>query len=533
MKEQESYKEVSNLLEKNEYLKKGKNGVLRVIFGRTGVVFLLLLLQLGILLSSFAHLSEYAFFVYGGFTILSAATVIYILNEQVDPSFQLVWVVPVLLFPVFGALMYLFVHLQIGTKFIAKRLSILREQTKPYLSQNKEVFRELKEKDAEMARLCTYMDTVAGAPVYRNTEVSFFPLGEDKFEEMKKQLETAEKFIFMEYFIVEEGKMWDSLLEILARKAKQGVEVRFMYDGMCSIMLLPYSYPKKLKALGIQCKMFAPIKPMLSTHQNNRDHRKILVIDGHTAFTGGVNLADEYINARTRFGHWKDTAVMLKGDAVRSFTLMFLEMWNIDERKPESYERYLLPLLTQKKEGLGFVCGYGDSPFDGEGIGEEVYLELLHTAKKYVHIMTPYLILDNAMIRALTCAAKAGVEVIIIMPHIPDKQYAYLLARTYYAELLAAGVQIYEYTPGFVHAKIFVSDDTRATVGTINLDFRSLYLHFECAALMIDNPVVPAIEQDYQNTLKKCIKMTLEDCKTYGTWKKLAGKFLRILAPLM
>ncbi len=514
-------------------LKKGKKGLLRVIFGRTGIVFALLILQFLIILSAISHLGEYTIFVYGGFTILSTVTVVYILNERVDPSFQLVWVVPVLLFPVFGALLYLFLQLQIGTKFIGARLRILGEQTKPYLTQEKEVLQKLKKTDESMARLCSYLNHVAGAPVYQNTEVTYFPLGEEKFEEMKKQLKKAEKFIFLEYFIVEEGYMWNSILDILLEKAKQGVEVRFLYDGMCSIMLLPYSYPKKLCQLGIQCKMFSPIKPMLSTHQNNRDHRKILVIDGHTAFTGGVNLADEYINEKERFGHWKDTAVMLKGDAVRSFTMMFLQMWNVDVRRPESYERYLLPLAKETKQEQGFVCAYGDSPFDGEPIGEEVYLEFLHTAKRYVHIMTPYLILDNAMIRALTCAAKAGIEIIIIMPHIPDKKYAYLLARTYYEELLQAGVQIYEYTPGFVHAKVFVSDDTKAVVGTINLDFRSLYLHFECAAMMIENPAVKAVEEDFQKTLAKCQRMTLEDCRRYGAGKKLMGKFLRILAPLM
>lgn len=528
MKEKEEYLEQLNKLNK-----KGKKGIMKVVFGRTGVVFLLLMLQLLILLSAIMHLGEYSVFVYGGFIILSAITVVHILNEKVDPSFQLVWVVPVLVFPIFGALLYIFVQLQIGTKFIGLRLHKLSGQTKKYLEQDEAIRHGLEDRDESMARLCTYLDSVAGFPVYQNTEATYFPLGEDKFEEMKRQLEKAEKFIFMEYFIVEEGKMWNAILEILERKVKQGVEVRFMYDGMCSIVLLPYSYPEKLKKVGIKCKMFAPIKPMLSTHQNNRDHRKILVIDGHTAFTGGVNLADEYINERERFGHWKDTAVMLKGDAVRSFTMMFLQMWNIDEKQPEQYERYLLPLQETKREELGFVCGYGDSPFDGEYIGEEVYLEFLHTAKQYVHIMTPYLILDNAMIRALTYAAKSGIETVIIMPHIPDKKYAYLLARTYYEELLKAGVRIFEYTPGFVHAKMFVSDDTRAVVGTINLDFRSLYLHFECAAMMVGNPVVTDIEKDFQDTLAKCQEMTLEDCRKYGAGKRMIGKFLRIFAPLM
>ena len=330
--------------------------------------------------------------------------------------------------------------------------------------------------------------------------------------------------------------MWDSILEILEQKVREGVEVRFMYDGMCSLMLLPYRYPRQMEAKGIHCKAFSPIRPMLCTIQNNRDHRKIVVIDGHTAFTGGVNLADEYINEKPRFGYWKDTAVMLKGDAVKSFTMMFLQMWNIWEKTPLSYEKYLcreIPPQSAEASKGGFVMPYGDSPLDHEPVGKYVYVDILYQAKSYVHIMTPYLILDDETINALVFTAKRDVEVIIIMPHIPDKKYAFFLAHTYYEELLDAGVQIYEFTPGFVHAKVFTSDDEKAVVGTINLDFRSLYHHFECAAYMYQNPVVADIEKDFQETLKQCVKITKETCKAYPFYQKIAGKGLRLIAPLM
>ena len=372
--------------------------------------------------------------------------------------------------------------------------------------------------------------------MYENTSVEYFSLGEDKFEALKRELRQAERFIFMEYFIVERGYMWDSILEILEEKVKEGVEVRVMYDGMCCLMLLPYHYPKVLEAKGIRCKMFSPIKPTLSTYQNNRDHRKIVVIDGHTAFTGGVNLADEYINRKVRFGHWKDTAIMLKGDAVLSFTMMFLQMWNVTERQQDDFSRYVLPRGTEVAgagDRGGFVLPYGDSPMDREQVGERVYLDILNQAKNYVHIMTPYLILDDEMENALCYAAKRGIDVTIIMPHIPDKKYAYLLARTYYPELIEAGVKIYEYTPGFVHAKVFVSDDEKAVVGTINLDFRSLYLHFECASYIYRNPVVLAVEQDYQDTLKTCALITMENCKNYSWGGKKLGRLMRLVAPLM
>ena len=301
--------------------------------------------------------------------------------------------------------------------------------------------------------------------------------------------------------------MWDSILDILKRKVQEGVEVRFMYDGMCSISLLPYNYPKTIRKYGIQCKMFSPIRPVLSTTQNNRDHRKICVIDGKIGFTGGINLGDEYINRKVRFGYWKDTAVMLEGDAVQSLTMLFLQMWNVTELKPDQYKRYVTPMSAELHRELGFMIPYGDSPYDNEDVGEEVYFHILNHAKKYVHIMTPYLILDNEMLDTLTRAAKSGIEVCIIMPHIPDKWYAFAVAKTYYRELIEAGVQIYEFTPGFVHAKIFVSDNDTATVGTINLDYRSLYLHFECGVFIYNNPVVREIESDFLKTLEKCQRM--------------------------
>lgn len=356
------------------------------------------------------------------------------------------------------------------------------------------------------------------------------------FPVLLEELKKAEHFIFMEYFIVEHGVMWDAILQVLETKVAEGVEVRFMYDGMGNLFTLPHGYEKAMQEKGIQCKIFAPVRPALSSYQNNRDHRKICVIDGHTAFTGGVNLADEYINQRVRFGHWKDTAVLIKGKAVDSFTMMFLQLWDVTERDGEEYRRFLCPPEFHMPAGMaygGFVMPYADSPLDGENVGESVYLDILGRSRRYVHITTPYLILDDTTLAALKFAAKRGVEVIIIMPHIPDKLYAYLLARSYYAELLRAGVQIYEYTPGFIHAKMFTSDDEKAVVGTINLDFRSLYLHFECASYFFRNAVVMDVEEDFQKTLAKSERITLENCRKYPFIRRFAGKALRILAPLM
>lgn len=510
--------------------------LLRIIFGRTAFVVMSLLLQISILLAGFRFLSHYMVYIYGGFTLLSAFVILYVVNKDENPSFKLAWIIPITVIPVFGTLLYLFLELQWEGKIINRKLRENISDTQPYLKQNPRYMEQLAKTSRSNANLAAYIENSGSYPVYGNTNVKYYPVGEEMFEDMKKELEKAKRFIFMEYFIVERGEMWDSLLEILERKVQEGVEVRFMYDGMCCLVLLPYSYPRELRAKGLKAKMFAPIRPALSTYQNNRDHRKILVIDGHTAFTGGINLADEYINRKVRFGHWKDTGIMLKGDAVTSFTMMFLQMWNITEKEPEDYGRYLRdpeffypPELSME----GFVIPYGDSPLDQETVGELVYLDIINTARNYVHIMTPYLILNYELVQALQFAAKRGVETIIIMPHIPDKEYAFLLAKAHYEELIRAGVQIYEYTPGFVHAKVFTSDDEKAVVGTINMDYRSLYLHFECAAYIYRNEVIKDVERDFKETLAKSQVITLEECRHYPWYKKFAGRVLRLFAPLM
>ena len=517
----------------NKAVKKAKKGLLSILFGRTTLILFLVVIQLLIMLGLATILNDYAVYVYGGLTLIGAVIVIYIINERGNPAFNMTWMLLILIFPAFGCLFYIWVKSQLGTRYIGKRLRRLRLDTVRYMQQDPGIIESLRESKPSNANLAHYMQYQLGFPTYQNTSAQYFACGEEKFPVLLEELKKAEKFIFLEYFIVEEGYMWGSILDILKEKAAAGVEVRFMYDGMCSISQLPYDYPKQIRKFGIQCKMFSPIRPILSTTQNNRDHRKICVIDGKVGFTGGINLGDEYINRKERFGYWKDTAVMIKGDAVQSLTMLFLQMWNVSEMKTEDFTGYLTNMAQTVQPELGFMLPYGDSPYDNENVGEEVYVHILNHAKKYVHIMTPYLILDNGMLDTLTRAAKSGIEVCIIMPHIPDKWYAFAVAKTYYRELIEAGVQIYEFTPGFVHAKIFVSDDDTATVGTINLDYRSLYLHFECGVFMYRNPVVYEIEKDFQETLKKCRKVSVSDMKKNGILMRICGRVLRLIAPLM
>ncbi|MDU6700099.1 MAG: phospholipase D-like domain-containing protein, partial [Streptococcus salivarius] len=336
--------------------------------------------------------------------------------------------------------------------------------------------------------------------------------------------------IFLEYFIIGEGEMWGEILAILKQKVQEGVEVRVLYDGMNEFSTLSFDYKKRLQNIGIQSRVFASVTPFLSTYYNYRDHRKILLIDGKVAFTGGINLADEYINKIERFGHWKDTALMLEGPAVDTFLVLFLQMW--------TYSHELLDVTSYmvEHEGFdtpGFVVPYGDNPLDKDKVGENVYIDILNHARDFVHIMTPYLILDGELLHALKFAAERGVDVSIIMPGIPDKKSVYYLAKTYYPTLLASGVKIYEYTPGFIHAKVFVSDNSRAVVGTINLDYRSLYHHFECATYLYRTSSVVGIEEDFQATMAKCHRVSMTDVKNRPFHQKCLGLLTRLVAPLM
>ena len=513
-------------------LRKGQKGIVHAIFSRTGLIFVLLLINFGLLFSAFYWFSGMLPHFYGIAILFIIGVVIYLLNSTMDSSVKNTWLILIMLMPILGGLLLLYTRKEIGHRAVKERLNQLIKETKTSITQKEETMKALHEESPEVAALAGYISRTGCFPVYNNTEVTYFPMGEDKFTRMLVELEKAERFIFLEYFIIDEGFMWGKILEILAKKAKEGVEVRVMYDGTCEFALLPHNYPKKLSELGIQCKMFSPISPFVSTHYNYRDHRKILVIDGHTAFTGGVNLSDEYINRVQRFGHWKDTAVMLKGEAAKSFTLMFLQMWNIDVKKPE-FGDYLQDVNVSQTSPKGYVIPYGDCPLDNDKVGERVYMDILNRSGKYVHIMTPYLILDTELEAALKFAAERGVDVKLILPGIPDKKIPYALAKTHYASLLDSGVKIYEYTPGFVHAKVFVSDDSKAVVGTINMDYRSLYHHFECAAFLYKTSCISVIENDFQKTLSKCREVTRESVKKEKITTKLLGSVMKVIAPLL
>jgi cardiolipin synthase len=503
----------------------------KLIFSRVVIVSLLILVQLGFLLLGLVAFREYWSWFSAFMRLVSVIAILVIISDKTDPSYKTAWIIPILALPIFGVMLYLIFGGNRLSLRIKRKMASLNQVLQSSLHPDEAVQAHLAEVCAPAARQTVYLESTSFGPVYENTETVYYPLGDVAFPRMLDELRKAERYIFLEYFIIGSGQMWDAVLEILKEKAAAGVDVRVIYDDFGCITVLPMHFRQELTALGIQCSVFNPYIPILSSRLNNRDHRKFMIIDGKVGFTGGINLADEYINQKMRFGHWKDNAIELRGDAVWSMTVMFLSMWNYINGNVDDVAQYRPePFAT---EGGGFVQPYADSPLDFERVGENVYLSLIATAKRNVYIMTPYLIVDHAMVGALCTAARSGIDVRIITPHIPDKKYVHALSRAYYEVLVEAGVRIFEYTPGFIHSKVFCVDGVYATVGTVNLDYRSLYLHFEDGVWMYGADCIGAIEQDFAETFAVSEEITLERCRAAGRLTRLVRAVLRVFAPLM
>lgn len=508
--------------------------LLKLLFHRAVFIGLIIFIQAFILVAIILQFNDYFIYFYSFSGLLSMAVVIWIVNNRSNPSYKIAWMIPIFLFPIFGGLFYLMFGGSSLTKRQKKRMEQVGQKIVQFIDSNEDVRRELEKEDRDAYNQSQYITNYAYSPIYKNTFSEYYPVGEDKFASMIVELKKAKHYIFLEYFIIQEGKMWNTILNILVEKVKEGVDVRVIYDDFGCMMTLPRDYPKKLEEMGIQCCVFNPFIPVLSKKFNNRDHRKITVIDGYVGFIGGINLADEYINVFERFGHWKDSAVMLKGDAVWNLTVMFLSVWDY-LRNVESDFRLYRPEVHQLHayESDGYVQPFGDIPLDDEIVGETVYLNLMNKAKQYVYITTPYLVIDHEMVQALCITAKSGVDVRIMTPFIPDKVYVHHLTRSHYQQLIESGVRIYEYKPGFIHAKNYVVDDKYAVVGTINMDYRSLYLHYECAVWLYNTKSVYDVRQDFIDTLELCREVTLEDCLKVKWYTRFIRGVLRLFAPLM
>lgn len=504
---------------------------IRVVFRRRVFIISLILVQLAFILFFIAETHRGFRYVGLFLQILSIVVCIYILNKKEKSAYKMTWIFLILLFPIFGGPVYVFFHTQASPRKLKKQTNEANRLYQPFFLLPGNFLPELADTYRECLPQAHYLQEYAGFPVYKNTQTLYLNSGENFFKQALKEMEKAEKYIFLEFFILSQGKMLDPIIELLEKKARAGLDVRVIYDDLGCFMSLPPNFNKLLEQKGIKCMVFNPFKPILSSLQNNRDHRKIISIDGKTAFTGSMNLADEYINARERFGHWKDAAIMIQGDAAWSLTLIFLHMWNLGRKQPDNPHTFY-PGRNTHIESDGYVQPYADSPIDNENVGEHVYIQIMNNAKEYLYINTPYLVIDDNLLSALTLAAKSGVDVRIITPHRWDKWIVAIVSRSYYRQLILAGVKIYEYTIGFNHAKTFVSDDRVATVGTTNLDFRSLYLHFECGVWMYKTKSVAKVKEDFLAVLENCQEITLKNCSRNAI-QRIVQDVFRLFAPLM
>lgn len=504
-----------------------KNSIGRLMFAALGFV-----IQVVWIIMLCLKLNDYSTAISLGSSVLALCVAFYIYGKDMNAGFKLPWIIVILAFPVLGLCLYFLFGRPGATKHMRQHFEKIDADLEGTLVQDENVLKNLEETDFAVANQARYLWKCAGYPAWQNTDVEFHKTAEEGLEAQKRELRKAKKFIFMEYHAIEESSAFLELKEILVQKAKEGVEVRVFYDDVGSFVFINKDFIKRMEAVGIQCRVFNPMHPFLNIFMNNRDHRKITVIDGKVGFTGGYNLAEEYFNRTHPYGYWKDTGIMLTGDAVRNLTVMFLEMWNAVRKTDMDYDKYL-PKVEYTAKEQGFVQPYADSPLDHETTGENVYMNLIKNAKHEIFFTTPYLIITDEMSRELRMAARRGVDVRIVTPGIPDKKMVYQMTRSYYSELARNGVRIYEYTPGFIHAKQCVCDGESATVGTINMDYRSLYLHFENGVLMYHYDAVAEIRKDFEDIFAASTEVTEKYNGRKSVPARMGRGVLRLFSPLV
>lgn len=504
--------------------------LIKIFTSRLLLVGLLVLFQFGLIVSYLYNLA----FLHSLNPILDAMgifIVLMVINSHSDPAFKIAWIAAVLAVPVMGVPAYiLFGNRKLPKKLYNGTLNSSK-RLKEYLRNDPHSTDEYR-KDPH-AKILRYGDDKCGFPVYADTATTYFRSGEEWLPVYKEELRKAKHFIFLEMFIIAEGSVWDEIHEILRNKAAEGIDVKVIYDDFGSVTMHA-GFFRELRREGIEAYAFNRLRPALMISMNNRDHRKITVIDNRTAFTGGVNLADEYANRIRRFGYWRDSVIMVKGPAVWSLTSQFLGIYHYiarNEERDDGYEKYCLP--TGRYSVPGYVQPFADTPTDGELSGMTMHLNMINSARHYVYINTPYLILTDAMMKALTIAAGNGVDVRILTPHIPDKAIVFQYTQSNYPELLQAGVKIYEFTPGFNHSKAIVADDEVGLVGTINTDYRSYFLHFENGVLLCGTDSVVPIRKDFEDAISISHQMTLEEVRHTNKFLILIRAVLHVFMPLV
>ncbi len=507
-----------------------KNGVRRLFF-----VVLAIILEIVFVLVIAVWFNNYANWITTVTHLAALALVLLIYSQHRSASIKMPWIMLIMAMPLLGVVLYVLIGLNAYTGAMKRRYEEIDRQLLPRLIHSDEHRAELKEKDPAYSKLSEYLDHYSGYPLYKNTDVRYYSEAYMGLDAQVADMRKAKDFIFMEYHAIEDAEAFHRIEEVLVKKVKEGVEVRIFYDDVGSIGFITTDFVKRMEEKGIRCRVFNPFLPGLNMFLNNRDHRKITVIDGRVAFTGGYNLANEYFNLTHPYGYWKDTGIRLEGDAVRSLTITFLEMWNAikgNDINDENYEQYLKK-YDYRAKGDGFVQPYADLPLDKEHVGENVYANMASGAKNYVYYVTPYLIITDEMNYTLGLAAKSGVDVRIITPGIPDKKTIYALTRSYYAQLVQSGVRIYEYSPGFCHCKMSVADDRTATCGTINLDYRSLYHHFENGCVIYHDPSVMEIKKDFEDMLSQSREVTERYRSGRSRFMRMGQLILRLFAPLL
>ncbi len=472
--------------------------------------------------------ASYAKGFYLAFSALSLLMLFIVFTRPEKPAYKMVWLFLIGILPVFGGVLYLMMANKKLGYFSRKKMRRFLKSLPDESAFPETADATLREGVPEYSHISRYIQNTTGLPAWGNTECTYFYYSEEFFHDVLAEIRNARRFIFIEYFIIGEGKWWSRILDALTEKVREGVDVRLIYDDMGSINAIPARYDRKLREMGIKAVAFNPVKMHMNPRLNFRDHRKIFDIDGNICYTGGLNLADEYANDEIRFGYWKDNAVKFRGAAVWNFTFMFLEMWAGVWEGEDDLRKYI-PSVSMPHDG--FVQPFGDNPFDDKSTAEDVYIQIIANAKRYVWITTPYLVPDDQMMGALKIAAQSGVDVRIITPHYPDKKTVFEVSRSNYLPLMEAGVKIYEYMPGFMHSKTFIADDEAAVVGTTNIDYRSFYLHFELSVLFVRSSVVAAVKDDFVRTFEVSERMTPEMVRVHGPVKRFVRYFLRLFSP--
>ncbi len=507
--------------------------VITFMFSRLFMVALMLVAQVGLLLVLIFAFSQVGFYAYLFLNLISLLVVLAIVSNNENPSYKITWIILILSFPIIGGVFYLLLGNKRLSESLLAQANQAIEETKEHMPANHLCDRALMQASPSLGLQGRYIYNMSGNPLWEDMDSTFFPLGELMFERMMLEMEQAERFIFLEFFIVRPGMMWDRIFDLLKRKVAQGVEVRFMYDDIGTIRTLPKGYDNIIREAGIKLCVFNPFRPRVNMILNNRDHRKVLVIDGKAAFCGGINIADEYINAVDRFGHWKDTGVMIRGPAVWGFTFMFLQLWQFSTSDEIDFNAYRTPIDPCPPPPKGLVQVFGDSPLDRVNVTETAYRNIISRSTQYVYITTPYLVINYEMESVLCAAAESGIDVRIMTPYRYDKWYVHVLTRSHYARLIRSGVRILEYTPGFIHGKTFVCDDEICMVGTCNMDFRSFYLHFECSASFYGSDTVMAVKEDFLDCQPRCHEYTLEEAEKVPLHIRVLRVMLKVFAPLI